>query len=133
MFIRQFADGSANKSNYINGNWPVVGGEIDWGFVNYVYNNNPSLYNYFSSLEYIYANKEGDIADIRHLAATATVYIYETDLLDAKYFSYLPYDEWYDIPTNLQIEFKNATTVVKTEMLEYHSIIQEVGQEIYKR
>jgi len=120
MFIRQFADGSANKSNYINGNWPVVGGEIDWGFVNYVYNNNPSLYNYFSSLEYIYANKEGDIADIRHLAATATVYIYETDLLDAKYFSYLPYDEWYDIPTNLQIEFKNATTVVKTEMLEYH-------------
>lgn len=42
----------------------------------------------------VYANKEGDIADIRHLAATATVYIYETDLLDAKYFSYLPYDEW---------------------------------------
>ena len=130
MFIRSFADGTNGTSNYVGGNWPVVANEIDWGFVNYVYNNDYDLYMYFNNTTEIYANPDGEIVDLRHLAATATVYIYKTDLLDAQYFDYLEYHDyqaWYHVINNactlgknIVTLGKNAFKVASTEMFEYN-------------
>ena len=85
MFIRQF------NSSYVGGNWNVVGGNIDEDFVSYVKDKAPSLYNYFSNLTSINANEAGEECDVRHLAATFTVYAYSTDIDDAsKMFSDSP-------------------------------------------
>ncbi len=54
------------------------------------------------------------------MAATATVYIYISDLLDSQYFNYSDYHEWYNIVKNIRVFSKNAFTVAKTEMFEYN-------------
>ncbi len=119
MFIRQFSDGKNGTSDYINGNWPVVGGDIDYEFVKYVYENDRELYDYFSILESIYANHRGELLDVRHFAATFTVYVYNTGLLDARHFSYQGYDRWYKVWENTKRSWKNAMTVAKAGMFEY--------------
>lgn len=101
MFIRNFND------DYTGDNWPVVGGEIDNSFVDYVRSNDYELYLYFSNLDYIYANEYGELVDIKHFAATFTVYAYKTGLTDAKYFDY---GKWYDVIEN----------VAKSMMFEYN-------------
>ncbi|HRR77715.1 MAG TPA: hypothetical protein P5191_13040 [Ruminococcus sp.] len=131
MFIRSFANGETDESDYVNSaNWSVAGGAIDYEFIDYVYNHNQELYNYFEKTDYIYANKLGELVDLKHLAATATVYIYKSDLLDSKYLNYKDYEEyesWYHVIHNLKTLFKNAKilsenamTAASTELFEYH-------------
>lgn len=121
MFIRHFANGEGEESNYVNSsNWSVAGGEIENEFVNYVYNHDLELYQYFENTNFIYANASGDLVDLKHLAATATVYIYKSDLLDSKYFSYEDYEEWYHFIKNLKIAYRNGRKRASTELFEHH-------------
>lgn len=73
---------------------------------------------YFKNTSNIYANANGELVDLRHFAATATVYIYKTDLLDSQYFEYEDYREWYHVFSNIKIMIKNSISVAKTEMPE---------------
>ena len=73
MFIRQF-----NK-NYVNNNWGGTGNIIDEDFVDYVYVNANTLYNYFEQTSYFYANASGEVGDLYHMAATATGYIFKSN------------------------------------------------------
>lgn len=79
MFIRQFDLG------YVNALWPQAGGEIDYEFVKYVKNNDISLYNYFQNQKHIYADYNKELVDVKHLAATMSVYLYITDKEDTKF------------------------------------------------
>lgn len=84
MFIRQF------NSSYIDEKWDGIGKSIDTGFVEYVKNENPELYAYFETKPDFYANDRGETGDLYHLAATATGYIYNSDLGDGFELGIMP-------------------------------------------
>ncbi len=84
MFIRQF------NSSYIGGNWNGTGKDIDTGFVNHVKAKDAELYAYFESKTDYYATATGETGDLYHLAATATGYIYNSDLGDGLQFGLMP-------------------------------------------
>lgn len=84
MFIRQF------NSSYIDEKWDGIGKNIDTGFVEYVKNENPELYAYFETKPDFYANARGETGDLYHLAATATGYIYNSDLGDGFKLGIMP-------------------------------------------
>ena len=103
VFIRHF------NSDYVGGNWSVVGGDIQSDFVCYVHDNYPELYDYFNENEYIYADYEGNVVALRHMSAMLSAYMYETDLLDGAYLT----DENHNL-------FQNNIDNMKAEMPEYY-------------
>jgi hypothetical protein len=84
MFIRQFS------SSYVSDTWSGTGGAIDSSFVSYVRKNNSSVYDYFKSTKNYYANIEGELGDLYHLAATMTGYMYKSNFGDGFKFGLMP-------------------------------------------
>lgn len=76
MFIRQF------NSLYTKDNWSLAGGSIETEFIEYVKSKDATLYEYFNNTTDIYANNKKESLDLRHFAATMTVYIYHTSFGD---------------------------------------------------
>lgn len=72
MFIRQF------NNNYVGGNWDGTAGCIDDRFVSFVLEKDLDLYEYFENTTEFYANEQGEVGDLYHMAATLTAYIYDS-------------------------------------------------------
>ncbi len=78
-FIRSFNQG------YRSSSWDIVGGKIDYGFIEYVKNNYSDTYEYFKNYEKYYGFKDTGTTeeiDLYHFAATYTGYVYETGVSD---------------------------------------------------
>lgn len=110
MFIRQFS------SSYVGGNWDGTGKSIETGFVEYVRNENPELYTYFETKRDFYANARGETGDLRHLAATATGYIYHSGFGDGLKFGVMPEHHLNNLSGwagDLQTAMNDAMKIVK--------------------
>lgn len=83
-----------NNTNYVEGNWIIVSGEIDRDFITYVNNQNPLMATIFSGVKndkdiagnsagaFIY-DYEGNKIDFYHLCAVLSGLIYDTSVHDS--------------------------------------------------
>lgn len=80
MFIRHF------NPNYINDNWSMTGGAINYDFVNLINNDYTDIYQYFKNHDFV-SSKYGTI-DVYHFGATLCGYLYETSFFDGADIKY---------------------------------------------
>jgi hypothetical protein len=103
MFIRNYADGTNNKSNYINKNWIATAGKINDDYIDYVKQNDKDTYNYFGSHREIYSgkyfsaengeSKDSGLIDLYHLFATLNALCHNSGIEDAKDYFLINKDE----------------------------------------
>lgn len=89
MFLRSF--------RYDDSMWTATGGPLDTGFINYVREQEPTLYETFENLDTIPGDVSGtDRVDLKHMAAIITAYQYKTTsaVIGTEYFmTEAQYDE----------------------------------------